>query len=210
VTIDGIDIRTVKQSSLRAQIGVVLQDSLLFDDSVYANIAYGRPGASRQEVERVARAAQADPFVRRLPEGYDTPVGERGSKLSAGERQRVAIARALLKDPAVMILDEATSALDAESEELVNEAVEALTAGRTTFIIAHRLTTVVNADRVVVLKGGRIIEQGRHDDLAMAGGLLRLPGRAPDPRAAPDAPDRPAHRDRKAGEEDFRKRVRRA
>src|SRR5690606_18508374 len=139
IRVDGIDLRRVKQRSLRSQIGAVLQDALLFNDTVRANIAYGRPGATQEQVEAAARAANAHDFIDRLPNGYDTVVGERGSNLSGGERQRVAIARALLKDPPILVLDEATSALDAESEALVQEALARLVKGRTTFIIAHRL-----------------------------------------------------------------------
>jgi ATP-binding cassette subfamily B protein len=165
VTVDGHDVRAVRQLSLRRQIGVVLQESLLFDDSVAANIGYGRPDASREEIEAVARAANAHPFVERLPEGYATRVGERGGRLSVGERQRVAIARALLKDPSILVLDEATSALDAETEALVQEALDRLVRGRTTFVIAHRLATVVGADRVCVLRNGRISAAAPHAEL---------------------------------------------
>jgi ATP-binding cassette subfamily B protein len=170
VRVDGIDVRRLKQISLRKQVGVVFQDSLLFNESVLANIAYGRPGATRAQIEAAARAANAHDFIVRLPDGYDTVVGERGSRLSVGERQRVSIARTLLKDPAVLILDEPTSALDAESEALVQAALDRVTAGRTTLVIAHRLSTVVNADRIVVLKDGRIVEEGRHGQLVRAGG----------------------------------------
>jgi ATP-binding cassette subfamily B protein len=170
IEIDGRDLRGIKQSSLRRHIGVVLQDPLLFNDTIKANIAYGRPEASSEEIEAAAKAAYAHDFIQRLPEGYDTRVGERGSLLSVGERQRITIARALLKNPPILILDEATSALDAESEEAVQNAIDALMAGRTTFVIAHRLTTVVNADRIVVLKEGRIIESGRHTDLMRQNG----------------------------------------
>jgi ATP-binding cassette subfamily B protein len=170
VRVDGKDLRALKQRSVRRQIGAVLQDAMLFNESVAANIAYGRPSASRSEVEAAARAANAHGFVSRLPQGYDTVVGERGSRLSAGERQRVAIARAILKDPAILILDEPTSALDAESEALVQEALERAMAGRTTFAIAHRLSTVVHADRILVLREGRIDEEGSHSELMSRGG----------------------------------------
>jgi ATP-binding cassette subfamily B protein len=162
VRIDGQDIRGLKQMSLRRNIGVVLQESLLFNESVRANIAYGRPEASQEQIEEAAKAAHAHEFITRLPQGYDTVVGERGSRLSMGERQRIAIARSLLKDPPILILDEPTSALDAESEALVQEALGRLMKGRTTFAIAHRLSTVVDADRILVLKGGRIVEEGDH------------------------------------------------
>jgi ATP-binding cassette subfamily B protein len=170
VRVDGIDVKKLKQISLRRQIGVVFQDSLLFNESVLANIAYGRPGATRAQIEAAARAANAHEFVSRLPDGYDTVVGERGSRLSVGERQRISIARTLLKDPAILILDEPTSALDAESEHLVQQALERVTRGRTSLVIAHRLSTVVDADRIVVLKTGRIVEEGRHGDLVARGG----------------------------------------
>jgi ATP-binding cassette subfamily B protein len=170
IRLDGHDLRTLKQSSIRRNIGVVLQDPLLFNDSVRANIAYGRPEAALGEIEAAARAAHAHELVMRLPEGYDSPVGERGGLLSVGERQRLTIARALLKDPRILILDEATSALDAESEEAVQSALATLMKGRTTFIIAHRLSTVVNADRILVLKEGRIIEMGPHAELLRQGG----------------------------------------
>lgn len=170
VTIDGRDLRQIKQGSLRRKIGVVLQDPLLFNDTVRANIAYGRPEASMEEIEKAARAARAHDFISRLPEGYDAMAGERGSRLSVGERQRVTIARAILKEPAILILDEATSALDPESEEAVQAALETMMRGRTTFIIAHRLATVINADFIAVLKQGRIAEYGRHEDLVAKGG----------------------------------------
>jgi ATP-binding cassette subfamily B protein len=170
VRVDGMDVRKLKQISLRKQIGVVFQDSLLFNESVLENIAYGRPGASRAEIEDAARAANAHAFIQRLPEGYDTVVGERGSRLSVGERQRIAIARTLLKSPPILILDEPTSALDAESEQLVQQALDRVTRGRTTLVIAHRLSTVVDADRIVVLRGGRLVEEGTHRDLLARGG----------------------------------------
>jgi ATP-binding cassette subfamily B protein len=170
ITIDGRDLRTVRQSSLRRNIGVVLQDPLLFNDTIRANIAYGRPGATEEEIVAAARAAQAQKFIERLPDQYDTPVGERGSQLSVGERQRITIARALLKDPPILVLDEATSALDAESEEAVQQAFETLKKQRTTFVIAHRLATVVSADRIIVLKGGTVAESGTHVSLMRADG----------------------------------------
>ncbi len=165
IRVDGRDLRGLKQSSLRRSIGVVLQDPLLFNDSIRNNIAYGKPEASLAEIETAARAANAHDFVQRLPERYDSPVGERGSLLSVGERQRLTIARALIKNPRIIILDEATSSLDAESEALVQDAIEQLMRGRTTFVIAHRLATVVHADRILVLRDGRIAEMGRHEDL---------------------------------------------
>jgi ATP-binding cassette subfamily B protein len=170
ITIDGVDIRDMTQHSLRSQIGVVFQDAHLFNDSVRANIAYGRPDASQEEIEAAAKAAQAHRFIMELPEGYNTGVLERGSRLSGGERQRIAIARALLKDPPILILDEATSALDAESEYLIQRALKALLRGRTAFVIAHRLSTVREADRIVVIKDGVIAEAGTHSELLAAGG----------------------------------------
>lgn len=165
VLLDNVDLRTVKQRTLRKNIGTVLQDPLLFNDTIRDNIAYGKPEASREEVERAARAANAHDFISHLPDGYETMVGERGGLLSVGERQRIAIARALLKDPPILVLDEATSSLDAESEALVQEALDRLMKGRTTFVIAHRLATVVHADRIIVLKHGQIAESGTHEEL---------------------------------------------
>ncbi|MFO7595369.1 MAG: ABC transporter ATP-binding protein [Desulfocurvibacter africanus] len=165
VLVDGLDVRRLRQKTLRRQIGVVLQEALLFNESVRDNIAYGRPSASREEIEEAARMANAHEFITALEQGYDTPVGERGSRLSGGERQRIAIARALLKQPPILILDEATSALDAETEARIQEAVPRLIRGRTTFVIAHRLSTVVDADRICVIRGGRIEESGTHDEL---------------------------------------------
>ncbi|MBD3241139.1 MAG: ATP-binding cassette domain-containing protein [Chitinivibrionales bacterium] len=165
VLVDGSDVRSLKQDQLRRQIGVVLQDAMLFNESVRENIAYGRPSATQAQIEAAAKAANAHGFITRMENGYDTIVGERGGRLSAGERQRVAIARALLKDPPILIFDEATAALDAATEALVQEAIEKLIRGRTTFIIAHRLSTVVHADRILVLKKGGIVESGTHAEL---------------------------------------------
>lgn len=170
IRVDGVDISRLKQRSLRRQIGVVFQDAVLFNDTVRGNIAYGRPWASQKEIEEAAQAANAHEFILRMPDGYDTEVGERGGCLSAGERQRITIARALLRNTPLLILDEATSALDAESEALVQEALARLVRGRTTFVIAHRLSTVVEADRILVLKDGRIIESGTHTKLMSMSG----------------------------------------
>jgi subfamily B ATP-binding cassette protein MsbA len=165
ILVDGVDIRDVTLASLRAQIGMVTQDTVLFDDTIAANIAYGSPGASRERVEAAARAAHAHEFVATLPEGYETRIGERGQRLSGGQRQRLAIARALLKDPPILILDEATSSLDAESEHLVQDALVRLMENRTSFVIAHRLSTVRRADAIIVLERGMVREIGRHDEL---------------------------------------------
>lgn len=166
VVIDGFDVRDVDLHSLRDQIGIVPQETILFSDTVAANIRYGKLDATQAELEAAAQAANAHEFILNdLPEGYDTRVGERGIKLSGGQRQRVAIARAILKDPRILILDEATSSLDSESESLVQEALERLMVGRTSFVIAHRLSTVVNADWVLVLDNGRLVEQGTHAEL---------------------------------------------
>jgi ATP-binding cassette subfamily B protein len=170
IRIDGCDLRDLTQQSVRSNIGVVLQESVLFDDTVRVNIAYGRPDATHEEIVLAAKAANAHEFILALPGGYDSPVGERGRLLSGGERQRIAIARAILKDPRILILDEATSALDAESQTLVQQALERLVQGRTTFIIAHRLATVVNVDRIIVMKNGRIHEMGNHAELMNAAG----------------------------------------
>jgi ATP-binding cassette, subfamily B, bacterial MsbA len=165
IFVDGQDMRDLTVSSLRAQMAVVTQETHLFNDSVLVNIAYGRPSATRAEVEAAARAAHAHDFIVRLPQGYDTLIGERGSRLSGGERQRIAIARSLLKNPAILILDEATSALDAASEKAVQMALDTLLEGRTVLMIAHRLSTVRKAHRIVVLEGGRITESGSHQEL---------------------------------------------
>jgi ATP-binding cassette subfamily B protein len=165
ITVDGVDVTQMTQESLRRQIGTVFQDVHLFNDSVRANIAYGQDGATDDDVEVAARAAHAHEFITALPGGYDTNVGEGGRLLSGGQRQRIAIARAILKNPPILILDEATSALDNESEALVQAALRRLTQGRTTLVIAHRLSTVVDADRIAVLRSGRIEAVGTHAEL---------------------------------------------
>jgi ABC-type multidrug transport system fused ATPase/permease subunit len=163
--IDGRDAREYQLSELRGQMSMVPQEVLLFGGSISENIAYGKPGASSKEIEHAARQANAHEFIQAFPEGYATLVGDRGIKLSGGQRQRVAIARAILKNPAILILDEATSSLDSESERLIQEALETLMHGRTSFIIAHRLATVRHADRIIVISGGRVVESGTHDEL---------------------------------------------
>ena len=171
VKIDGQDIRDVQQTSLRAAIGVVPQDTVLFNDTIYYNIAYGRPDASREEVEQAARMARIHDFIVALPQGYEATVGERGLKLSGGEKQRVAIARTILKNPRILLFDEATSALDTRTEQEIQRSLEEVSRGRTTVVIAHRLSTVINADEIVVLDRGRIVERGRHADLLVRNGL---------------------------------------
>jgi len=170
IVIDGHNVRDVTLQSLREQIGMVTQETVLFDDTVANNIAFGRPAASRAEIESAARAAHAHEFIVTLDRGYDTLIGERGQRLSGGQRQRLAIARALLRDSPILILDEATSSLDAESELLVQEALATLMLNRTSFVIAHRLSTVRRADAIVVLERGVVVETGTHDELMARGG----------------------------------------
>ena len=173
ILMDGVPLTRLTRRSLRSLLGVVSQDTVLLNDTVHANIAYGSPGATRAQVEAAARAANADLFIAQLPLGYETLLGERGTRLSGGQRQRIAIARALLRDPPILILDEATSALDTESERLVQQAIDRLMAERTVLVIAHRLATVRDADEIVVLDAGRVVERGTHDQLFRAGGLYR-------------------------------------
>jgi subfamily B ATP-binding cassette protein MsbA len=173
VKIDGHDVRDVRLSSLREQISIVAQDTFLFNDSVAANIGYGRLHATPEQVRQAARNALAEEFILGMPEGYETIIGERGAKLSGGQRQRLAIARALLKNSPILILDEATSHLDTESEALVQQALQTLMEHRTVIVIAHRLSTVRRADKIVVLDRGRIVESGRHDELLERGGAYR-------------------------------------
>ena len=170
VRIDGQDVRAVRQESLRAAIGIVPQDTVLFNDTIYYNIAYGRPEASRAEVEEAARLARIHDFIEGLPDGYDSMVGERGLKLSGGEKQRVAIARTILKEPRILLFDEATSALDSQTEKEIQASLREVSRDRTTLMIAHRLSTVIDADQIIVLDGGRIVERGRHAELLVRDG----------------------------------------
>jgi ATP-binding cassette subfamily B protein len=170
IEIDGQDLRDVTQDSLHGAIGVVPQDTVLFNDTIRYNIAYGREGASEDEIIAAAKSAQIHDFITALPQGYDTPVGERGLKLSGGEKQRVGIARTLLKNPPILLLDEATSALDTETEASIQDALQRAGEGRTVITIAHRLSTIADADQIIVLQDGEIVEQGRHADLLERGG----------------------------------------
>jgi len=173
VLVDGIDVRRLRLAELRRQVALVRQDPLLLPVSIADNIAYGRPGASRDDIDFAATAANADEFIRDLPQGYDTVLGERGATLSGGERQRIAIARALLKDAPILILDEPTSALDVDTEAQLIEALQRLMRGRTTFLITHRLSAVRAADHIVVIENGHIVEAGSHDELVAADGRYR-------------------------------------
>ena len=170
VKVDGQDVRGLTQESLRAALGLVPQDVVLFNDTLRANIAYARPGATEAELREAARRAQLLTFIESLPEGWNTRVGERGLKLSGGEKQRVGIARVILANPAILVLDEATSALDSATEAAVQEALEEASAGRTTLVVAHRLSTVISADEILVLEAGRIVERGTHEGLLAKGG----------------------------------------
>jgi len=173
ILIDGVDIRRLRLSSLRRQIGIVSQETLLFNTTIRENIMYGKPGSTEDEVIRAAKAANAHEFIMRLPKGYDTIIGEAGALLSGGERQRIAIARAIIRNPSILILDEATSSLDSESERAIRAALDSFMRSRTTLVIAHRLSTVLNADLIVVMENGRIVERGTHRELYDMKGLYR-------------------------------------
>jgi len=171
ILIDGVDVTTFKLAALRAQVGFVLQETVLFRGTIRENIAYGRPGASDEEIVAAAKIANADEFISRMPHGYDSPVGERGDTLSGGQRQRIGIARAVIRNSPIMILDEPTAALDTESEQLVVEGLRRLMKGRTVIMIAHRLSTISDADKIVILKDGVVAEEGTNDELIARGGV---------------------------------------
>jgi len=171
ITIDGQDIRNVSQNSLRQIIGVVPQDTVLFNNTIYYNIAYGKPNATAEEVYYAARLAHLDNFISSLADGYDTQVGERGLKVSGGEKQRIAIARMLLKNPSIMVFDEATSSLDSAAEQAILEAISEISQNRTSLVIAHRLSTIVDADEIIVIRHGRIVEKGNHSNLLVKDGV---------------------------------------
>ncbi len=199
VQVDGRDLRDYTQASLRAAIGVVPQDTVLFNDTIRYNIAYGRPDATQEQIEHAARVAQVHEFVLRMPDGYDTKVGERGLKLSGGEKQRVAIARTVLKDPRILILDEATSALDSRTERDIDAALRAVSGGRTTLVIAHRLSTVVDADEIIVLVDGRIAERGSHRELVSQGGVFARMWELQAQQAEPELEEQMLEEDLEAG-----------
>jgi ATP-binding cassette subfamily B protein len=171
VKIDGIDVRDVTRASLRKQIGIVLQDTFLFSETVMNNIRYGRLEATDEEVIAAAKLVHADDFIQRLPQGYETMLGERGAGVSQGQRQLISIARAALANPRILILDEATSSVDTRTERLIQQALEKLLKGRTSFVIAHRLSTIRNADQVIVIKDGEVVERGKHEELLNKGGV---------------------------------------
>jgi ABC-type multidrug transport system fused ATPase/permease subunit len=171
ISVDGRDLRQVTLDSLRRQMAVVLQDTFLFNTTVRENLLFGKPDATEEELVQATRAAYADEFVRELPEGLDTEIGERGVRLSGGQKQRLALARAILADPRILILDEATSSVDAEAEYLIQQALDSVLEGRTALVIAHRLSTIRNADKIIALEEGRIVEVGDHRDLMQRGGL---------------------------------------
>ncbi|MEL6593383.1 MAG: ATP-binding cassette domain-containing protein [Bacteroidota bacterium] len=173
ILLDGQDIRQIKMSELRSLFGIVTQEGILFHDSVRQNIAYGLPNADPQAIEQAARIANAHEFIEDLPEGYDTIIGERGTRLSGGQRQRIAIARAILRNPPILILDEATSNLDTQSEKAVQEALDRLMQDRTSVVIAHRLSTIQQADQILVIEAGQIVERGKHETLLQQNGLYR-------------------------------------
>jgi ATP-binding cassette subfamily B protein/subfamily B ATP-binding cassette protein MsbA len=195
ISLDGRDIRDITIDSYRGLFGIVEQDTFLFDGTIGENIAYGRRDASRAEIEQAARSANADEFITNLAAGYESLIGERGVKLSAGQRQRLTIARALLADPRILIFDEATSNLDTESERLIQASLHTLMQGRTSFVIAHRLSTIAHADRIIVLEKGRIVEQGRHDELMQTNSRYREMVLL---QTSPPAPPKRAHSARSA------------